>query len=110
MANGQIVNLAWREGMTAADVAPFYAEALSIARALRHMRAVTLVTAAYGRVLAASGSADDYVATVSEVLGQLDDKRDASLKVVLTAILCHALRLAGDLPRALAANDTALAG
>ena len=109
MANGQIVNLAWREGMTATDVAPFYAEALSIARALKDMRAVTLVTAAYGRVLAASGSADDYVATVSEVLGQLDDKRDASLKVVLTAILCHALRLAGDLPRALQANDTALA-
>jgi class 3 adenylate cyclase/tetratricopeptide (TPR) repeat protein len=109
MANGQIVNLAWREGVTAADAQPYYAEALEIARALGDMRAVTLVTAAYGRVLAASGSAVDYVATVSDVLGQVDDKRDASLKVVLTAILCHALRLAGDLPHALAANDTALA-
>ena len=31
MASGQIVNLAWREGMTAADVEPYYKEALGIA-------------------------------------------------------------------------------
>src|SRR5260370_27695008 len=42
-------------------------------------------------------------------MSQLKDKHDASLKVVLTAILCHALRLAGDLSRALEANDAALA-
>lgn len=109
LASGQIVNLAWREGVTAADAEPYYVEALEIARSLGDMRAVTLLTAAYGRVLAASGSAEDYVAKVGEVLATLDDTRDASLKVVLTAILCHALRLAGDLPRALAANDEALA-
>ena len=109
MASGQIVNLAWREGVTAADAEPFYFEALEIARSLGDMRAVTLVTAAYGRVLAASGSAEDYVARVSEVLVALEDKRHASLKVVLTAILCHALRLSGDLGRALEANDVALA-
>lgn len=109
VAHGQIVNFAWRSGMTAADVQPHYAEALAIARSLGDMRAVTLLTAAYGRALAASGSAVDYVATVSEVLAQLKEGRDASLRVVLTAILCHALRLSGDLPRALEANDAALA-
>jgi adenylate cyclase len=110
MASGQIVNLAWREGLTAADARPYYVEALEIARELGDMRAVTLLTAAYGRLLAASGSAVDYVATVTDVLGQLDRARNRSLEVVLTAILCHALRLAGDLAVALAANDSALAG
>lgn len=110
MASGQIVNLAWREGLTAVDVEPYYAEALAIARELRDMRAVTLLTAAYGRALAASGSAEDYVATVTEALATVDDSvRNASLRVVLTAILCHALRLSGDLSRALEANDRALA-
>ena len=109
MASGQIVNLAWREGVTAADAEPYYIEALEIARSMGDMRAVTLVTAAYGRVLAASGSADDYVAKVGEVLATLDATRNASLKVVLRTVLCHALRLAGDLPRALEANDEALA-
>lgn len=110
MASGQIVNLAWREGLTAADVQPFYTEALEIARSLGDLRGVTLVTAAYGRVLAASGSAEDYVATVGEVLATLEDTpKNASLYVVLTAILCHARRLAGDLTLALAANDQALA-
>ncbi len=110
MASGQIVNLAWREGLTAVDVEPYYAEALAIARELHDMRAVTLLTAAYGRALAASGSAEDYVATVTEALATVDDSvRNASLRVVLTAILCHALRLSGDLPRALEANDRALA-
>ena len=109
MANGQIVNLAWREGVTAADVEPYYHDALDIARSLSDMRAITLLTAAYGRVLAASGSAFDYVATVSDVISRLEEKHDASLRVVLTAILCHALRLAGDLPSALETNDRALA-
>jgi class 3 adenylate cyclase/tetratricopeptide (TPR) repeat protein len=108
VANGQIVNLAWREGVTAADAAIYYNDALEIARSLGDMRAVILLTAAYGRVLAASGSTVDYVATVSDVMSQLRDKHDASLKVVVTAILCHALRLAGDLARALEANDRAL--
>ncbi len=110
MASGQIVNLAWREGLAAIDVEPYYVEALGIARSLGDLRGVTLVTAAYGRALAATGSAEDYVGKVSDVLATLDDTpKTASLKVVLTSILCHALRLAGDLPAALAANDRALA-
>jgi class 3 adenylate cyclase/tetratricopeptide (TPR) repeat protein len=109
MASGQIVNFAWRVGLSAAEVQPYYAESLAITHDLGNMRGAMLVTAAYGRSLAASGSAAEYVATVTDLLEKLDETRNASLKPVLTAILCQALRHAGDLPRALAANDEAMA-
>jgi adenylate cyclase len=109
LASGQIVNFAWRAGLTAAEVQPYYTESLAITRDLGNMRGATLVTAAYGRSLAASGSATEYVATVTDLLEKLDETRDASLRPVLTAILCQALRHAGDLPHALAANDQAMA-
>jgi class 3 adenylate cyclase/tetratricopeptide (TPR) repeat protein len=110
MASGQIVNFAWREGLTAIEVQPYFAESLSIARELGNMRGAILVTVAYGRLLAASGSATEYVATVTDVLERLDESPNAGLKPLLMAILCHALRHAGDLRHALAANDEALAG
>lgn len=108
MASGQIVNLGWREGLTAADVEPYYEEALEIAGSLGDMRAVTLVTAAYGRALASSGAATDYVDTVSEAMERLDAVRHMGLRVLLSAIRCHARWLAGDLHGALADNDFAL--
>lgn len=110
MASGQIVNLAWREGLTAADVEPYYEEALGIARSLGDMRAVTLVTAAYARSLASSGSAADYLGKVSEAMAMLDPQKHAGLLVVLTTVRCHARWLAGDLRGALADNDAALLG
>lgn len=110
MASGQIVNFAWREGLTAADVEPYYIEALDIATSLGDMRAVTLVTAAYARSLASSGSATDYLAKVNEALALIDPQKHAGLHIVLTTIRCHAYWLAGDLRRALEDNDTALAG
>ncbi len=110
MASGQIVNFAWREGLTAADVEPYYIEALGIATSLGDMRAVTLVTAAYARSLASSGSATDYLAKVNEALALIDPQKHAGLHIVLTTIRCHAYWLAGDLRRALEDNDTALAG
>jgi len=109
MASGQIVNFAWREGLTAAEVQPYYAESLAISREIGNMRGAMLVTLAYGRSLAASGSATEYVATVTDVLEELDETKNAGLTPVLAAIQCHALRHAGELPRALAANDEALA-
>ena len=109
LASGQIVNLAWREGMTAADVEPYYNEALGIASSLGDMRAVTLVTAAYGRALASSGSALDYVATVTEAMERLDAARHVGLRVLLSAVRCHARWLAGDLHGALSDNDFAIA-
>ena len=109
LASGQIVNFAWREGLTAADVEPYYLEALEIASGLGDMRAVTLLTAAYGRALASTGSAADYVAKVDEAItpGRSRPARRPARPAV--AIRCHALRLGGDLRGALAANDDALA-
>lgn len=108
MASGQIVNLAWREGLSAEEVEPFYEEALGIARSFGDMRAVTLVTAAYARSLASSGSAADYLGKVNEAVAMLDPQKHAGLLVVLTTIRCHARWLAGDLHGALADNDAAL--
>ena len=110
MASGQIVNFAWRQGLTAADVEPYYAEALGIASSFGDMRAITLVTAAYARSLASSGSAIDYLAKVNEALAIIDRQKHAGLSVVLTTIRCHAHWLAGNLRNALADNDVALAG
>ena len=110
MASGQIVNFAWREGLTAADVEPYYEEALGIASSFGDMRAITLVTAAYARSLASSGSATGYLEKVNEALAMLDPQKHAGLSIVLTTIRCHAHWLAGDLRNALADNDTALAG
>ncbi len=110
MASGQIVNFAWREGFTAADVEPYYIEALDIARSLGDMRAITLVTAAYARSLASSGSAADYLTKVNEALSLLDPQKHTGLCIVLTTIRCHAHWLAGDLRSALTDNDVALAG
>jgi class 3 adenylate cyclase len=109
LASGQIVNLAWREGMTAADVEPYYQEALGIASSLNDMRGLTLVTAAYGRALASSGSAFDYVVTVTQAMERLDAVKHIGLRVLLSAVRCHAQWLAGDLHGALADNDFALA-
>ncbi|MCA0302561.1 MAG: AAA family ATPase [Proteobacteria bacterium] len=109
MATGQIVNLAWREGLAATDVETYYKEALAIAVSLGDMRAVTLVTAAYGRALASTGLATDYVDTVTQAMERLDPARHAGLRVLLSAIRCHARWLAGDLRGALADNDVALA-
>lgn len=109
MASGQIVNFSWRVGLTADEAEPFHAEALAIATSLGDMRAVTLVTAAYGRSLASSGSADDYVATVTDAMKHLDPQKHVGLLAVLSAIRCHARWLAGDLPGALADNDFAFA-
>ena len=109
MASGQIVNFSWRVGLTADEAEPFYGEALGIATSLGDMRAVTLVTAAYGRSLASSGSAVDYVVTVTDAMKHLDPQKHVGLLAVLSAIRCHARWLAGDLPGALADNDFALA-
>ncbi len=58
------------------------------------MRANAPIHAAYGRVLAASRSADEYVAKLREAQA-LAGSDDPSLVVTLNAVLCHALRLSG---------------
>jgi adenylate cyclase len=51
----------------------------------------------------------DYVLTVGQAMERLDSTRHVGLRVLLSAIRCHARWLAGDLHGALADNDFALA-
>jgi tetratricopeptide (TPR) repeat protein len=105
---GQILNFGWREGLTAAALKPYYAEALDLASSLRDMGAVVFLGAAYGRALAGSGTANDYLALANEALGMLTSADHVSPTVVLTAVRCHAYVIAGDLHAALADNDYVL--
>lgn len=109
MACGQIVNYAWREGIDAAEVEPVFEQAMALARKLKDMRAAALITMAFGRVLAATGSADDYVRKVEEAQSMVERSIMPSVEAVLAAVYSHALATAQRLPEALAANESALA-
>ena len=104
MAAGQIVNFAWREGMAAEEAKVFFEEARALALSLGDMRANALIHAAYGRILANGGSADEYVNKIREAKAIADQGNDASVQVTLKAVLCHALRLAGHMSEALQMN------
>lgn len=108
MAAGQVVNFGWRQGITAEEAKEYFEEASGLALEAGDQRAQTLILAAYGRIIAASGGADEYVARVEEALAMIHDARDVSLRVTLNSVLCHALRMAGRLNDALAANDRAM--
>ena len=105
----RIVNFGWRERLPAAELKPYFAEALEIARSLGDARAILLVSVAYGRALASSGSANDYLALADQTLSMFDSPKHASLAVLMTVVRCHAYELVGDLRAALADNDYALA-
>ncbi|WP_363324004.1 adenylate/guanylate cyclase domain-containing protein [uncultured Bradyrhizobium sp.] len=107
-ASGQIVNFGWREGMSAADAAVFFDEAKELARSLKDMRSNALIHAAYGRILASGGSADEYVKIIREAKAVADEANDPSVQITLKAVLCHALWLSGNLPEALQMNSEAM--
>jgi tetratricopeptide (TPR) repeat protein len=104
MACGQIVNFGWREGVPAGEAFSFFEEARELAFALKDVRANALIHAAYGRILANGGSADEYVRKIREAKEIADQGGDASVQITLKAVLCHALRLAGYMPEALQMN------
>jgi class 3 adenylate cyclase/tetratricopeptide (TPR) repeat protein len=110
MANGQIVNFGWREGMTAEEAKPYFQEAMGWARELDNKVAQMLLLAGYGRIIAASGSADEYVDRVKEALLLLPEAKNVGRDAMLNALLSLAYRLAGKLNEALAANTAALEG
>lgn len=109
LACGQIVNLAWREGLEASEVTEAYGEATNLARELQDTRALVLITLAYGRFLAAGGSADDYLAHTEQAMAVPEAMSNQSLGALLIAIHSHALMMAGYVDKALAANEVALA-
>jgi adenylate cyclase len=103
-ASGQIVNFGWREGLPAEEARLYFEEARELALAAGNMRANAMMHAGLGRLLAVRGSADEYVAKVREGIELARQAGDPSLEVMLTAGLCHALRLSGRLPQALEIN------
>jgi adenylate cyclase len=108
MASGQIVNFAWREGIPAQDALIYFEEAKQLALALGDIRANALIHAAYGRILANGGSADEYVEKIREAKAIADQGNDPSVQITLKAVLCHALWLSGRMREALQMNVEAM--
>jgi class 3 adenylate cyclase/tetratricopeptide (TPR) repeat protein len=108
MACGQIVNFGWREGISPGEAKDYFQEAKKVAVASGDLRANALIHAGYGRILGASGSADEYVDKIREAEALIGESIDTSLRVTLGAVLCHALRLSGRMIDALAVNTEAL--
>ena len=106
-ACGQIVNFGWREGISAEDAFIYFEEAKQLALAAGDMRANALIHAAYGRILANGGSADEYVEKISEAKAIADQVDDPSVQITLKAVLCHAQWLSGHLREALQMNTEA---
>src|SRR6266403_1542868 len=108
MACGQVVNFGWREGMSADDAKVYFEEAKQLALALGDLRANALIHAAYGRILANGGSADEYVEKIREAKAIADEGNDPSVQITLKAVLCHALWLSGRMREALQMNIEAM--
>jgi class 3 adenylate cyclase/tetratricopeptide (TPR) repeat protein len=108
LACGQIINYGWREGISAEEAKVYFDQAKRLALAANNVRANALIHAGYGRILAAGGSADEYVNKIREAEILAGESIDASLQVTLKAVLCHALRLSGRMMDALAINIEAL--
>jgi adenylate cyclase len=97
----QIMGFGWREGMPTEEARRWFEEARQLALAAGSMRGNAWAHAAFGRVLAANGSADDYVSRMREALALAIDAKDVSVEPMLMASLSQALRLAGHLDEAL---------
>jgi class 3 adenylate cyclase/tetratricopeptide (TPR) repeat protein len=110
LSSGQIVNFGWREGISASDSKVYFDEARELAVAAGDMRANALIHAAYGRILANGGSADEYASRVSEAKALAEQGNDESTKVTLKAVLSHALWLSGRLSESLRMNLEATEG
>jgi tetratricopeptide (TPR) repeat protein len=107
-ASGQIMNSAWREGVSAEEVAPYAKEALDLVREMKDSVSEVLMLVVYGRISACTGSADDYVKQVLQAI-DLSDATDPSIRTLLQVFLCQACGYAGKLREGLQASDTALA-
>jgi class 3 adenylate cyclase/tetratricopeptide (TPR) repeat protein len=103
----QIMLFSWREGMPAEEAQRWFEEARQLALAAGNMRANAWAHASFGRNLAVTGSADDYVSRMREALALAVDANDRSVEAMLMASLSQALRLAGHLDEALKANSEA---
>jgi hypothetical protein len=62
----QIMGFGWREGMPTEEARRWFEEARQLALAAGSMRGNAWAHAAFGRILAANGSADDYVSRMRD--------------------------------------------
>jgi adenylate cyclase len=108
LAGGQLLQFGWREGMPVEEARTYAEEALGYAREAGNRRHEALLIAGYGRIVAANGSADDYVRLVREALAVLDAKANPEEALLLNGLLCQANLLAGLVVDGFNANSAAL--
>ena len=109
-ASGQIVIFGWREGLSAEEAGPYAEEALRYVRkAGDGVMHEPLLLASYGRILAASGAADDYVRLAHEALALAGPNGEPARLGTINVMLSQAYWLSGRLQEAIDANDKALA-
>jgi len=109
MACSQLLSLGWRQGIGAGEAAEYFDEAALLAERMNDIVSYALVVSAYGRILVARGSADEYVRQVEIARRFAEQTRRGGLQVAMLASLCQAQRMAGRLREAMAASETALA-
>ncbi len=98
----------WREGMPVEEAKIYVDEALGYARAAGNRRHEAMLIAGYGRIVAANGSADEYIRLVREALAVLDAEANPAEALLLNGLLGQACGLAGFVGDALKANSAAL--
>jgi class 3 adenylate cyclase/tetratricopeptide (TPR) repeat protein len=108
LASGRIVGFGWREGMTGEEAKPYAEEALRLAREAGDQKHATLLLGSYGRILASTGSVNEYIALVRQALVRAKDDGDPEGSITFNGMLSQAYLLAGLFREALAANETAL--
>jgi adenylate cyclase len=108
LAGGQLLTFGWREGMRAEEARTYAEEALGYARGAGNRRHEAMLIAGYGRIIAANGSADEYIGLVREALAVLDSKSNPEEVLLLNALLCQGSMYAGFAVDALKANSAAL--
>ena len=107
LAGGQLLTFGWREGMPVEEAKIYVEEALGYAREAGNRRHEAMLIAGYGRIIAASGSADEYIRLVREALAVLDAEANPAEALLLNGLLCQASMLAGFIGDALSANSAA---
>jgi class 3 adenylate cyclase/tetratricopeptide (TPR) repeat protein len=108
LTGGQLLTFGWREGMPVEEAKTYVEEALGYAREAGNKRHEAMLIAGYGRIIAASGSADDYVRLVREALAVLDAKETPEEALLLNGLLCQASMYAGFVGDALKTISAAL--
>jgi class 3 adenylate cyclase/tetratricopeptide (TPR) repeat protein len=108
LAGGQLLTFGWREGMPVEEAKTYVDEALGYAREAGNRRHEALLIAGYGRIIAASGSADEYIRLVREALAVLDAESNPEEALLLKGLLGQANMLAGLVSDTLKANSAAL--